>query len=63
MEIHKLAQYHYTLASAFTTYYEKCPVLKSDPDNSDSRLVLCDITARTLHLGLGLLGIDSPDQM
>jgi arginyl-tRNA synthetase len=62
-EFHRLAQYLFGLASAFTAFYEKCPVLKADPDVRDSRLVLWDLTARTLKTGLGLLGVDSPDQM
>ncbi|MCX4666499.1 arginine--tRNA ligase [Streptomyces sp. NBC_01381] len=63
LEFHKLATYLYSLASAFTTFYEKCPVLRSEGETRQSRLVLCDLTARTLELGLGLLGIESPDQM
>lgn len=63
LEFHKLAQYLYDLASTFTTFYEKCPVLKSEGETRSSRLVLCDLTARTLELGLGLLGISSPEQM
>ncbi|GAA4261762.1 arginine--tRNA ligase [Dactylosporangium darangshiense] len=63
LEFHRLAQYLYSLASAFTTFYEQCPVLKADGETRASRLVLCDLTARTLQLGLGLLGIDSPDEM
>ncbi|OKJ70512.1 arginine--tRNA ligase [Streptomyces sp. CB02460] len=63
LEFHKLANYLYGLASTFTSFYEKCPVLRSEGDVRQSRLVLCDITARTLELGLGLLGIDTPDQM
>lgn len=63
LEFHKLANYLYGLATAFTNFYEKCPVLRADGDVRQSRLVLCDLTARTLELGLGLLGIDSPDQM
>lgn len=63
LEFHRLAQYLYTLASTFTSFYEKCPVLKSDAEIRDSRLVLCDLTARTLKTGLGLLGIESPEQM
>ncbi|WUS97517.1 arginine--tRNA ligase [Streptomyces sp. NBC_00708] len=63
LEFHKLANYLYGLASAFTSFYEKCPVLRSEGEVKQSRLVLCDITARTLELGLGLLGIETPDQM
>ncbi|SEF92904.1 arginyl-tRNA synthetase [Thermomonospora echinospora] len=63
LEFHRLAQYLYGLASAFTSFYEKCPVLQAEGEVRTSRLVLCDLTARTLELGLGLLGIESPDQM
>ncbi|MGW7362789.1 arginine--tRNA ligase [Streptomyces sp. NPDC054841] len=63
LEFHKLANYLYGLAAAFTSFYEKCPVLRAEDDVKQSRLVLCDITARTLELGLGLLGIEAPDQM
>lgn len=63
LEFHKLANYLYGLATTFTSFYEKCPVLRAEGDVKQSRLVFCDITARTLALGLALLGIDSPDQM
>lgn len=63
LEFHILAQYLFMLASTFTTFYERCPVLNADSETRDSRLVLCDMTARTLRTGLGLLGIESPDQM
>jgi arginyl-tRNA synthetase len=63
MEFHRLAHYLYALACAFTVFYESCPVLKADEEIRSSRLVMCDLTARTLQIGLGLLGIESPDQM
>ena len=48
-EPHKLAAYLYQLASAFTTFYDQCPVLKADgPATVENRLFLCDLTARTL---------------
>jgi arginyl-tRNA synthetase len=54
----------YELAEAFSTFYNTCPVLKAEsPAVRDSRLLLCDLTARTLRLGLGLLGIRTIDQM
>jgi arginyl-tRNA synthetase len=59
-----LANYLYDLAIAFHVFYEACPVLKaSNPDVRSSRLILCDVTARVLEAGLGLLGIDSPERM
>jgi arginyl-tRNA synthetase len=63
LEFHRLAHYLYELASAFTDFYERCPVLRAEVDIRTSRLVLCDLTGRTLKLGLGLLGIAAPDRM
>jgi len=60
---HKLCTYIYELATDFTSFYEHCPVLKADEPLRASRLALCDVTARVLAHGLGLLGIDAPDRM
>jgi arginyl-tRNA synthetase len=60
---HKLATYVYDVASDFTSFYEHCPILKSDEPIRSSRLALADLTARVLAHALGLLGIDVPDQM
>ena len=60
----RLAGYLFALAAAFTAFYEHCPVLKASDDQlRASRLTLCDLTARTLHQGLDLLGIEAPDRM
>lgn len=58
-----LANYLYELANTYHSFYEACPVLKADPALRASRLVLCDLTARTLSHGLGLLGIRCPERM
>jgi arginyl-tRNA synthetase len=63
LEFHRLAGYLYTLATTFSTFYEQCPVLKSEGEVRESRLALCDLTARVLHQGLDLLGITVPDRM
>ena len=63
LEFHRLAGHLYTVATAFTTFYECCPVLKVDEPTRSSRLMLCDLTARTLATGLDLLGIAAPDRM
>jgi arginyl-tRNA synthetase len=60
---HRICAFLYDLASAFTSFYEACPVLKSEGATRASRLALCDLTARTLALGLDLLGIGAPEQM
>jgi arginyl-tRNA synthetase len=58
-----LANYLYELASTFHSFFEACPVLKADGATRDSRLALCDLAARTLRTGLGLLGIHCPERM
>ena len=63
LQFHRLTGYLQALAGAYTGFYETCPVLKADDDVRASRLVLCDVTARVLALGLGLLGITAPSQM
>ena len=61
---HKLCNYLHSLASSFASFYENCPVLKNEnKELIKSRLALCDLTGRTLKLGLELLGIDSPEKM
>ncbi|MGH3761248.1 arginine--tRNA ligase [Actinophytocola sp.] len=63
LEPHRLCAYLYGLAGAFTTFYESCPVLRAEPEVRASRLALCALTARTLALGLDLLGIAAPERM
>ncbi|MEU5366433.1 arginine--tRNA ligase [Streptomyces sp. NPDC005925] len=61
---HKLTAYLYQLASLYTTFYDKCPVLKAEsPEQVENRLFLCDVTARTLHRGMALLGIRTPERL
>ncbi|MFD3997954.1 arginine--tRNA ligase [Streptomyces sp. NPDC058583] len=62
---HKLAAYLYQLASLFTTFYDQCPVIKPAPaqDVAENRLFLSDLTARTLHQGMALLGIRTPERL
>jgi arginyl-tRNA synthetase len=61
---HRVCTYLFELASDFTTFYEHCPVLRApSADVTASRLALSDLTARVLAHGLGLLGIDAPEQM
>ncbi|MFI7383337.1 arginine--tRNA ligase [Streptomyces sp. NPDC049813] len=61
---HKLTAYLYQLASLYTTFYDQCPVLKADTaEQRENRLFLCDLTARTLHQGMTLLGIRTPEKL
>jgi arginyl-tRNA synthetase len=58
-----LANYLFELANSFHTFYEACPVLKSDEPVRGSRLALCDLSGRVLQGGLDLLGIKVPEKM
>jgi arginyl-tRNA synthetase len=59
-----LCNYLFELAGKFTSFYENCPVLKADSKAArDSRLELCDLTARVLKQGLETLGIEVVEQM
>ncbi|HEY2568524.1 MAG TPA: arginine--tRNA ligase [Candidatus Udaeobacter sp.] len=58
-----LANYLFELANNFHTFYEACPVLKSEDAVRSSRLALCDLTGRVLDRGLDLLGIKVPEKM
>lgn len=59
----QLCNYLYELSGLFMRFYEACPILKADEDTMNSRLALCSLTAETLHTGLGLLGIETLEQM
>ncbi len=58
-----LANYLFELANSFHTFYEACPVLKSEEPARGSRLALCDLAGRVLQCGLDLLGIKVPEKM
>ncbi|OQD52860.1 arginine--tRNA ligase [Streptomyces phaeoluteigriseus] len=64
-EPHKLAAYLYQLASHLTTFYDQCHVLSADnaPEVVENRLFLVDLTGRTLHKGMALLGIRTPERL
>jgi arginyl-tRNA synthetase len=59
-----LTDYLFALGNAFSGFFENCPVVRAESDSlRESRLALCDLTARTLKFGLGLLGIEVVDRM
>jgi arginyl-tRNA synthetase len=63
-EPHRLSTYLFEVASLFTSFYEQCPVLKADDEETrSSRLALCAAVLRILTVGLGLLGVPIPDRM
>jgi arginyl-tRNA synthetase len=63
LQPHRVCGTLYAIATAFMTFYERCPVLRAEEPTRSSRLALCVLTARTLARGLDLLGIAAPDQL
>jgi len=64
LEPHRLCAYLYDLCTAYSSFYDKCPVLRADDDATRaSRLRLCDLTGRVLADGLETLGIPTVERM
>lgn len=59
-----LTGYLYDLSQTFSRFYTACPVLQADALHRPLRLLLCDLTARTIRHGMSeLLGIEVVEQM
>ena len=59
----RLCSYLFELSQVFNRFYDQVPVLKAEGATLRSRLALCRLTADTLNLGLGLLGIATLERM
>ena len=59
----RLCQYLFELSQKFNQFYDQCPVLSAAERQKTSRLILCNLTAKTLKLGLSLLGIPVLERM
>jgi arginyl-tRNA synthetase len=59
----RLCTYLFELSQVFNRFYDQVPVLKAEDPARSSRLALCRLTADTLRLGLGLLGIPTLERM
>jgi arginyl-tRNA synthetase len=59
----RLCSYLFELSQVFNRFYDQVPVLKADEPSRSSRLALCRLSADTLRLGLGLLGIPTLERM
>ncbi len=63
LEPQRLSAYMHGLARDFATFYEQCPVTRAGPGQRVNRLALCELTSRTMHQGLELLGIAAPESI
>lgn len=59
----RICEYLFELSQKFNQFFEQCQVLSASEPTRTSRLILCDVTARTLKLGLNLLGIPILERM
>ena len=61
---HVMCAYLYDLAGLFSGFYEHCPILTAESEEvRNSRLKLALLTAKTLKLGLDMLGIETVERM
>ena len=58
-----LCNYLFELAGHFSRFYEACPVLKAEEAERNSRLAICELTARVLRSGLDAMGIEVTEVM
>jgi arginyl-tRNA synthetase len=59
-----ITSYLWDLAKTYSGFFQNCPVLKADSEAlRASRLLLCDLTGRTIRLCLGLLGIRAMERI
>ena len=58
-----IADHIFDLVQKFGTFYNSTPILKAEPEQMQSRLLLAEAVARTVKTGLDLLGIEAPEKM
>lgn len=63
LQPHRFCQHLFEVATAFSAFYQTCPVLKADDSVRSSRIALCILTARALAKGLDLLGMAAPSHL
>lgn len=63
LALHLLCDYLYEVASLYHRFYEACPILTSEEEVKNSRLLLSALVAKTLKQGLSLLGICTVNKM
>jgi arginyl-tRNA synthetase len=60
----QITGYLWDLAKTYSGFFQNCPVLKAEtPALRQSRLLLCDLTARVIEHGLEILGILTLERM
>lgn len=60
---HRIANYAYSLAGLFHSFYNKCRIMGVDSDLAEARLALVTVTAHVIRHALGILGVSAPEHM
>jgi len=63
LEPHRVSYYLTELAGQLHGYYTRHRFITDDPDLTQARLLLADVTKRVFRKGLGLLGVSAPEKM
>ena len=58
-----LADYLFQTSQLYSSFYQRAPILKSEPAVRDARLALCALFGKVLAKGLSLLGIEAPNRI
>jgi arginyl-tRNA synthetase len=62
--VHRLTTYAIELARTYHHFYDACRVIQpEEPELSEARLALCEVTKTALRATLDLLGIEAPESM
>jgi arginyl-tRNA synthetase len=60
----QITSYLWDLAKTYNGFFANCKVLRAEtPELRQSRLLICDVTARVIQKALGLLGIQTVEEM
>ena len=59
----KICSYVFELCQIFNRFYDQLTILKAENNKKCSRLAICNLTEKTLHLSLKLLGIETLERM
>lgn len=60
---HRIANYAYSLAGLFHSFYNRCRIMGVDKDLAEARLALLSVTAHVIRHALGILGVSAPEHM
>lgn len=60
---HRIANYAYSLAGLFHSFYNRCRIMGVDKDLAEARLALLNVTAHVIRHALGILGVSAPEHM